>query len=51
MRQYPKLCSLLQDQPCLLGVLSGTMKMTGKMALEIFTKTGIPGCSFPKSRA
>ena len=23
MRQYPKFCSLLQDQPCLLGVLSG----------------------------
>ena len=48
MRQYSKLCSLLQDQPCLLGFLLGTVKMTGKMALEIFTKTGIPGCSFSK---
>lgn len=44
----PKLCSLPQDQPCPMGFLLGKMKMTKKMALRVFTKTGIPGCSSPE---
>lgn len=47
MRQYPKLCSLLQDQPCLLDFLSGTMKMTERWLRGFSQRLGSQGAASP----